>query len=133
VTFVTIRISKNLQLYISEIHTFVSMRRNISHILLSLVLTLAVSDYIWVEIFEDQHLVVELETEKEPIEESLRADKADSESLQFVNLRCCEIFNSFENQTISSGFLKHGNSFSQQYLSSPPKLFIRHHQLQLNC
>lgn len=109
------------------------MRRGLSHLILSLVLTLAVSDYIWVEIFEDYHFVVEIESEKESIEESLRSDKAEGESLQFVSLSCCEIFSSLDNRSIFSGFIKHGNSFSQQYLSSPPKLFIRHHQLQLNC
>ncbi|MEP3390453.1 MAG: hypothetical protein ABJO02_19835 [Reichenbachiella sp.] len=112
------------------------MKSKYFHIILSLLLTIAVTDYIWIELFEDHKVVAELEIEKEKekeLEEELR-EKTNSETKHsFLDVNWFYSSNSALSKAPSnSNFFKHGNSFCPLVFSNPPKLYILHGQLRLH-
>lgn len=111
------------------------MKSKYFHIVLSLLLTLAVSDYIWIELFEDQQIIAELETEKEKeLEEEFREKNNSETKHNFSDVSWFVSTDSFSPQSLSRGnFFKHGNSFCLLGSSNPPKLFILFSQLRLHC
>ncbi|MEO9966631.1 MAG: hypothetical protein ABJF11_12615 [Reichenbachiella sp.] len=102
------------------------------HIFLSLLLTLAVNDYIWIELLEDEYIVLEVEKEeKEELREELRESKSD----EFDNFSYHSSVSSYSFifQNIASGIVKHGNSFRPIIKSNDPSLYILFCQLRLDC
>jgi len=108
------------------------MKKHLGHIILSLILTFAVTDYIWVDLLShDDHVSIELETEsnKEAVGESelpeSRHDAADD--------YWSPTFNDFSYQTLFSGVFRFGNTYRPLAEDDNPKFIIRYCQLRLPC
>ena len=107
------------------------MKKHLGHIILSLILTFAVTDYIWgVFLSQDDQISIELEAEsKEVVDESVFSEsKHDS-----ANDYWSPTFNDFSYQTIYSGVFRQGNTYHPLAWDSYPKLIIRYCQLRLPC
>ena len=108
------------------------MRSPITHILFTIVLSFAVTDYLWIELFEDEQIVAEWEVSGE--QEELRENESKSEDhfldydWSFDSPLPCSFQNSFP-----AGFVKHGNSFLPLTRLGNPKLYLLHQQLLIDC
>lgn len=108
------------------------MNRSILKIMISLLLTLAVSDYVWIEILEEQHIVAEIETEKESQFEEKEERLSESKHLPSF----CSSLQFQPNQLLlqaKAKLVKHGNSFDFQPDSDEVRLFILFRQLRIHC
>ncbi len=109
------------------------MRKSIFHIILSVFLALAVSDYVWIDLLGDREIVAELESEKEKeTEEEVREDKAEGEEDPSKHLGFDAIQHTNQQHTFT-GFVAHGNSYFPARQSDHPKRYIRFQQLRLPC
>ncbi len=107
------------------------MKKHVGYIILSLILTLAVTDYIWVDLLSHTDQVsVELEPEsKEAVGESESFEtKHDS-----LGAYWSPTFKDFSYQTLYSGVFKFGNTFRPLTEDNDPKFIIRYCQLRLPC
>ncbi len=110
------------------------MRKNLFHLILVAVLTLGVTDYLWIEIFQDEQIVAEFETEKKKeTEESLEEYRKVETKQDFRSDFNSPSFNSFVCNTISHGFVKHGSCFIPSSKLRPNKIFILFHRLRIFC
>ncbi len=110
------------------------MRNKLLNIFLSIFLTLAVTDYIWVEIFHKQQVVAEVETEKEQeTEEEFREGRTSEKKQDSLDSNGLVQEYNYQSQNISTGFVKHGNSYRPLAKRNNPKIFILHQQLRLHC
>jgi|GEM_PF-3420003 len=112
------------------------MNRSIYHIVIALFLTLAVTDDIWINLFQDDpvRLIAELESEKDTEEtEELREGRSSEikhdavDGDPFSGSSLPSLHNSY------TGFVKHGNSYAPVSRRNNPKLFLLHRQLLLDC
>lgn len=109
------------------------MRKPIFHIILSILLALTVSDYVWIELVGDNEIVAELESEKEKeTEEELREDKTEGEEDPTKHLGFDAIQYTNQQHTFN-GFVVHGNSYFPATQSDHPKRYLRFQQLRLPC
>lgn len=100
-----------------------TLKRNTWLILLSLILTVAVSDYIWVELLGSDQIVAELETEKEKeSEEELREAESKENRHTYQNCNFLHLIGNLPSINTHSGFIKSGNSFKQHSENLKPKL-----------
>lgn len=113
----------------------IPLNKKCFHIILSLLLTVAVSDYVWIELFEDERIVAELEIEKEKeLEEEFKEKDSSHIKHTFIDANWFIASNSSSIQIPSiSSFFKHGNSFCPLVSNTSPKLFILFSQLRLHC
>lgn len=111
------------------------MKRNVFHIVLSLFLTLAINDYVWVHLLsDDQTVAFEIEKEeKEESREELRESKSEEVKHDFLGGGWLSATYSYSFQCIASGVVAHGNSFNPLIPSKHPRLFILFCQLRLDC
>ncbi|QSE98208.1 hypothetical protein [Fulvivirga lutea] len=111
------------------------MKKNIFHIILSLLLTLAVTDYIWYDLLQDDKLAIELETEsKEKTgEESIEDKLTESKEVDSDNHWPLHHASFSEKFSLHSGLVKRGNSFSPLSKFDSPKLFLLNCQLRIHC
>ncbi|MEQ9287123.1 MAG: hypothetical protein RIG77_09460 [Cyclobacteriaceae bacterium] len=110
------------------------MNRRFAHIVLAILLAFAVSGYVWEKLFLDDQIVAELEIEKEKEAEEESSKGLSLEHKQhFLSSGCLPNHYTFLFQNISSGFVKHGNSFQPLALGNNPRLFLLHCQLRLHC
>lgn len=107
------------------------MKKGIIHLLLSLILSFAVTDFIWVELIQDEDIVAEIETkeQKEEVREFETPeskheldDDQDYTLPQYHNLI-----------STATGFVKRGNSFIPLDQSNGLKRYILYHQLRIHC
>ncbi len=109
------------------------MRKSLFHIILSIFLALAVSDYVWIGLLGDKEIVAELESEKEKeSEEEVRESKTEGEEDPSKHLGFSAIQYTNEQHTFT-GFVVHGNSFIPTTQSDHPKRYLRFQQLRLPC
>ena len=112
------------------------MKKNYFHILLALVLTFAVTDYIWIELIHGSKVVTELELEKEGSvdEDPLREDHKDPAGLKIPGGSILSS-NYFAPNTLNlfTGFLRNGNSYEALIDKGALKLFLKHCQLKYDC
>jgi hypothetical protein len=110
------------------------MKRNFFFLTLSVLLTIAVTDFIWIQVFDDERTAIEIETEAESkIENSVKEKEALDLEFEFSRGNFVHTQNSNSFNNFSSGFLKHGNSFFSERKSNFPRLFILHCQMRLHC
>lgn len=110
------------------------MKRNFFFLILSVLLTIAVTDFIWIQVFEDERTAIEIETEVESkIETSVKEKEALDLQFEFSSGNFNTTQNDFTFSNFSSGFLKHGNSLFSERKSNSPRLFILHCQMRLHC
>ena len=110
------------------------MKRNYLHIVLAVFLTFAVTDYIWINLFQDDEIGAELETEKEQeSEEEIREDRSSETKHDFQNGTAIHTSNSFLLQNTFTGFVKHGKSFRPLVKRNNLKLYILHSQIRVYC
>lgn len=110
------------------------MKRNFLFLILSALLTIAVTDFIWIQVFEDERTAIEIETEAESkIENSVKEKEALDIEFKFSGGNFIHTTNTFTFNNFSSGFLKHGNSLFFERKSKSPRLFILHCQMRLHC
>lgn len=107
------------------------MRKHLGHIILSLILTLAVTDYIWVVLLtQDDQVSIEIETEsKEAVGESETSEKKHDSFDDYWS----PTFNDFSYQTLYSGVFRFGNTYRPLAEDNNPKFIIRYCQLRLPC
>lgn len=104
------------------------------HIILSILLTAAVTDYVWIEFLKkDKSIVIELEAEKEAGEEEIKeVQRIDTKEESFGLVYYC---NQFLEPTVVkrfSGFIKIGNSFLLLTKGSYPKFYILYSSLRIH-
>ncbi len=112
------------------------MKKGLLHILFSLILTFAVTDYLWIELFVDEDkIVAELETEKEKeAEEELKEGTHLKTKHDPVLFGWSEIsYPPSEQLLFFTGYLRHGNSFCPSLKSAAPKLYLLQRRLKLHC
>ena len=111
------------------------MKHSHIHIILALVLTIAVTDYVWLNLLEENQIVAELESEKEnkSEEESLRESRTlEGQSHWFSGEHTPYSFD-FSIQSLFTGFVKHGSSFLHLSKRGAPRLFLLHCQIKIDC
>lgn len=110
------------------------MRKNLFHLLLVAVLTLGVTDYLWIEIFQDEQIVAEFETDKKKeTEESVQELREFESKEDFTSNFNSPTFHLFVCNAISHGFVKHGSCFIPCSKLRPNKIFILFHRLRIFC
>ena len=110
------------------------MKKNFLHIILSLLLTIAVRDYIWYEFLGDDSIAIELETEKqEESKEELRENRSSESRHEFLDGNWIPNPQSFSFQTLASGIISRGNSYHPLATSQGEELVILYCQLRLPC
>ncbi len=110
------------------------MNKNLFHIIFSLLLVFAVSDYIWYELIQDEAISIELETENEKeeikeIREETRASEGKYNSfggVWYIKASSQFIFDRSE-ALIENNYNYTSTAFQ------PLRLFIFHCQLRLPC
>ncbi|MBV6643335.1 MAG: hypothetical protein KI791_21625 [Cyclobacteriaceae bacterium] len=107
------------------------MKKHLGYIILSLILTLAVTDYIWVELLShDDQVSIELETEsKEAVGESESSETRHDTFDDYWS----PTFNDSSYQTLFSGVFRFGNTYRPLAEDNNPKFIIRYCQLRLPC
>lgn len=107
------------------------MQKGLFYIILSFILTLAVTEYVWIELLREEQVVAELETEKE-FEEDLREESLSSEKQKQPHF--------FSSQSQSFSFIicfnfsaVGPNPLRSLVKCNSPKLFILHQQLRVHC
>lgn len=101
------------------------MRKNIFHIVLSFLLTIAVTDYVWYELLNDDRVAFELETEKEGEEKEELRENRSSESRNDLHYSfVLGAISSFSFERVALGFIKNGESDTPNFGRKAPRLFI---------
>ncbi|MDH5602667.1 MAG: hypothetical protein OEY51_01940 [Cyclobacteriaceae bacterium] len=110
------------------------MKKNIFHIALSLLMTLAVTEYLWHIFFVKDRVSVEIGT---GTEETFNEEISETEDLEFENFPIGGdfngIFNRFSVDIASSVTLKFGKLCTPFSRHRTVKLFIVHCELRLDC
>ena len=116
------------------LYNFVHVKKNIFHIILSLLLTIAVTDYIWYDLLQGEKLAIELETDaKEKAGSEVVEDNVSETKDLELNVEWPPIHEYSESLVIFSGLIKQGNSFSPVSNFDNPKLFLLNCQLRIPC
>ncbi|MEQ8337723.1 MAG: hypothetical protein RIA62_10280 [Cyclobacteriaceae bacterium] len=107
------------------------MKKHLGHIILSLILTFAVTDYIWVGLLtHNDQVSIEFETEsKEVVSESESSETKHDTFDHYWS----PTFNDFSYQTLYSGVFRFGNTYRPLAEDNNPKFIIRYCQLRLPC
>lgn len=107
------------------------MKKGLFYIILSFILTLAVTEYLWIELLREEQVVAELASEKE-LEEDFYEEYSPGGKFQFTD----SYFSpgqslSFKNH--SGVFAVGSDIFRRVVKHRRPKLFILHQQLRVHC
>lgn len=107
------------------------MKKSLFYIILSFILTLAVTDYVWIELLREEHVVAEIETETE-VEEDFREESSsvDKQQLPHVFYTSDYIF-LFNNYLVA--YTSDFKGLRSVVKCNRTKLFILHHQLRVHC
>tara|TARA_B100000497_G_C7507240_1_gene309240 strand:+ start:170 stop:496 length:327 start_codon:yes stop_codon:yes gene_type:complete len=108
------------------------VKRNIFRLLLVSLLTIGVTDYLWLEIFQDQQIVADLEKEKEKEESVEEFRFQESKHDSSLTTSYSSAFSNFLDHSKFSGFVKHGAGFFPLKLHKY-KIFLLLHQLRIHC
>ena len=110
------------------------MKKNCVNIILSLLLTVAVTDYVWYDLLSENQIAIEFETDKEEeSKEEVREVRSSESRHETLNSGLYPLTQSFSLQTISSGIINYGNSYRPLAGTDGEKLIILHCQLRLPC
>lgn len=107
------------------------MKKSLFYIILSFILTLAVTEYVWIELLREEHVVAEIETETE-VEEDLKEESSsvDKQQLPHVFYTSDYIF-SYNNYLVA--YTSDFKDLRSVVKCNRTKLFILHHQLRVHC
>lgn len=108
------------------------MKTKFVHILLSLVLTFLVSDYLWIELIKDENIVIELEGSEG--KEEIREFKSSGEGKQHPLFPGSFLLP--ESQYLFNNPLLHVADFSLPSAKAPAakvKRYLLFHQLRIPC
>ena len=105
------------------------MKHNIFYIILSLILTLAVTDYIWVDLLHHEQVTISMETGSEEVGENKIPETRQDMLVDFY----IPSFHSISFKNNSSGVFKFGSSYRPLISDNHPKFFITYCQLRLHC
>ena len=113
------------------------MKRNFFQIILSTVLIFAVTDYVWLDVFNDQQTVKELnaENEKESKEskENLEEFRGFESKHDFSGHDTSFGYYAIVNNTNYNGFVKHGSCFLPISKLRLNKIYLLLQRLRLDC
>jgi hypothetical protein len=109
------------------------LKKGLFHIVFSLLLTFLVTDYVCIELFSDNKIVAELDTEQNiEFEEILIDDWVPDLQDWIPNLKSTLNSHSVFHH-LYSGFLRFSKSFRFNKKSNNPKVFILYRHLRLDC
>lgn len=101
------------------------MSKRLGHILLVMFLTFAVTDYLWIYLFQQNQTLVELETEGEAaFEGEFRDARSHSDNIHIADIGPLLKADPFFIPNITNGFVRCGNSFRLLIRRNSPKLFV---------
>ncbi|MEQ9424151.1 MAG: hypothetical protein RJQ09_07035 [Cyclobacteriaceae bacterium] len=106
------------------------MRFNVLTIVLSIFLTFATADYVWMGLLNDEQFVAELTLEDDK-KELKEGEETKTKHFDFHN--DCQPSSSEVTVNLHSGYQKCGNSFEVSISGDSPSLYILYHQLRLHC
>lgn len=111
------------------------MKKNLLPLFLSLVLALAVTDYIWIDWVQEDEVVAELleSQEEESKEEKLREGASAEEKKAHQSLLSLHGTNDHFHVQLNAGFIKVGHGFQPLSKKNKPGLYLLHGQLKLDC
>ena len=110
------------------------MKKNFSHIVLAVLLSFAVTDYIWIDYLQDDHSHFQLDFDKDGEEKVEEGEKSETGEEKLHLFFPAGIATSDElHLTRNSGFYKVGNSFISATHRLNPQRYILYQQLKLDC
>ncbi len=99
----------------------------------SLLLIIALTDYIWVKLVEDDRIVSQINAEENAFEEELRFEKNQESEFQFSPIAYFTFPYLGLNHSLFSGFVKKGNIHLPSTETGGPELYIIFHALKIYC
>ncbi|MEQ9405640.1 MAG: hypothetical protein RIM99_18770 [Cyclobacteriaceae bacterium] len=104
------------------------MKKNLRDIFLSCILTMAVTDYIWIEFLDNVWVVAEISPEDEKVEKIKEVEKKES---RFDHQPERLYPESGLSIGLFSNYQKTGNSFKASLKGNTPKLYILNSQIRI--
>ncbi|RED97916.1 hypothetical protein [Marinoscillum furvescens] len=105
------------------------MRKSLLHIILCSILAFAVTDYIWLEMFHEDIVCIDLELEKEKEQENEEEKLKETEHHVKKELLLIGLYLAKHNQPKlsigpGSGYIKNGNSFAPDITHNKPPKYL---------
>ena len=122
-----------IMIIIIIISRFVMMFKRIYHIGLGVLLTLALTDYVWYDLLSDDQVAIELESEKEESREELKEGRTAKPKHEFL---CGGLIHGAQSFQFINSFYLAGEFWvfkSCQFSSGDTRLYIKFSQLRLDC